>query len=159
MRKEVCEACRTNILGRPEVLWHLCREGEEYTLCSYSLDALLLHSLTPTQFHGLLGSGHTPEEFLLHADFYDQDGDALRPWVRSMGGLPEDLTDAVSMAALATVLKAADDFHVMRSANPEDKEAYYRLTRWLKTLEKLRVWLEASLEVSEDETADEHDRV
>jgi hypothetical protein len=40
---------------------------------------LTTYSLTKKQFKNLLKNGHTATEFLLHGDFYDEEGNAQQP--------------------------------------------------------------------------------
>ncbi len=72
-----CECCK-----KFEVQWTLkdqIDENIEYNVCSNCLDALINRNLSKKQFKNLLTNGHTIKEFLLHDDFYDDDGTALQP--------------------------------------------------------------------------------
>lgn len=73
IRQELkCEACShmaQNILINDAV----------YYLCSNCLFEIITHNLSPEGFKSLLKAGHTAEEFLLHSDFFDEEGNALQP--------------------------------------------------------------------------------
>lgn len=153
MRKERCEACHTNVRGDVTLLWHLWREDVEYTLCTGCLPALLSLSLNPTQFHCLVASGHSVKEFLLHRDFYDEDGFRLYPAELREDASLVDIAEALRVVALATVFRVADDLHVGRSASGGSEETYFRRACWLDALDKLSRRLEASLGLSDGKTA------
>ena len=75
----ICEAC-----GERHVQWILKdsykdRNTKDYRVCSTCLILLANTNLSSEQFKNLLSSGHTDAEFLLHGDFYDDDGNALQP--------------------------------------------------------------------------------
>ena len=75
--KKYCEICETN-----EVQWVLAGtyEGDiPYNVCANCLHPLVNLCLTNKQFKALLKNGHTDEEYLLHGDFYDGNGNALQP--------------------------------------------------------------------------------
>jgi hypothetical protein len=50
-----------------------------YFVCSNCLPDLVTYNLKKKQLRNLAKSGHTQSEFLLHEDFYDEDGTALQP--------------------------------------------------------------------------------
>ena len=75
-----CEACN----GPLSVKSTLTEEyyGEiisKYMLCANCLLNLVTLSLSPKQFKNLIRNGHTTDEFYLHGDFYDEDGNAMQP--------------------------------------------------------------------------------
>lgn len=51
-----------------------------YKVCGNCLLKLVIHSLSPEEFRGLIASGHHENEFYLHEDFYDEEGNALQPF-------------------------------------------------------------------------------
>lgn len=72
-----CQACEKH-----EEQWVL--EGTytgdvPYHVCSNCLIPLVNLSLTKKQFKNLLKNGHKDDEYLLHGDFYDEQGNALQP--------------------------------------------------------------------------------
>lgn len=77
---KLCEACDKN-----KEMWHLqdvYGEGTPpYKVCANCLTPLTAYSLSPKQFKNLLKNGHTVSEFLLHEDFYDDEGKALQPFL------------------------------------------------------------------------------
>lgn len=80
MIKMGCESCETG-----DVQWNLTDVYEEkvkYKVCSTCLMFLTTHSLPKDCFKNLIKNGHKTSEFLLHEDFYDNDGNALQPVLR-----------------------------------------------------------------------------
>jgi hypothetical protein len=72
---QLCESCS----GR-ERQWDLKSDnGEVYLLCSNCLIELVNLCLSPAHFKSLIRNGHKATEFMLHSDFYDEDGIALQP--------------------------------------------------------------------------------
>ena len=78
---EKCQIC-----GKHEVQWELKSTlGDEserdpiYKICSNCLDNLVNRNLSQKQFKNILKNGHSDNEYLLHEDFYDEDGNALQP--------------------------------------------------------------------------------
>ena len=73
-----CESCK-----RWESQWILKStldpKEKPYKVCSNCLLPLVGEALDKKQFKNLLKSGHKDEEFLLHEDFYDEEGRALQP--------------------------------------------------------------------------------
>lgn len=71
-----CEGCGSVIQWflrdryHPEVI---------YNVCSNCLLDLVMNSLSKKQFSNLLKSDHKTSEFLLHGDFYSEEGEALQP--------------------------------------------------------------------------------
>ena len=51
----------------------------EYFLCKNCETDFVNTNLSPDQFDSLIENGHTTKEFMLHDDFYDEDGNALQP--------------------------------------------------------------------------------
>jgi hypothetical protein len=74
MKKE-CEACDREVQGI------LVDQGEDkpYHLCNNCMFALINTCLSKEQFKKLIVCGHQDNEFYLHDDFYDEDGNALQP--------------------------------------------------------------------------------
>ena len=73
----ICESC-----NKGEVQWILkdaYGKSKNYKICSNCLNNLTSCNLRPHQFKNLLANGHSDTEFLLHGDFYDEDGCALQP--------------------------------------------------------------------------------
>ena len=71
-----CQACEN---GQYQAELILVGENSPYKLCMNCLHDLNELNLSPEQFKNLLANGHSNTEFLLHNDFYDEDGDALQP--------------------------------------------------------------------------------
>ena len=72
-----CEACKHE--EHQWVLTDTLDASVSYYLCGNCLPALVNYHLSKKQFRHLLKAGHTTMEFLLHEDFYDEDGRALQP--------------------------------------------------------------------------------
>jgi hypothetical protein len=75
--KKGCEAC-----DYPEVQWELVDKlgtDKTYKVCSNCLLPLVGHALSKKQFNKLLKSSHKRDEFLLHSDFYSEQGEAMQP--------------------------------------------------------------------------------
>jgi len=70
-----CEACKS---FEVQVKLKLIDE-KEYLLCMNCLNNLIDLRLSQTQFLNLIESGHSKLDFLLHSDFYDDEGIALQP--------------------------------------------------------------------------------
>lgn len=62
-------------------------EGEDYYLCADCLVEIVNHALTPEHFFNLLNHGHVSSEFLLHSDFYDENGMELQSKFRMIDSL------------------------------------------------------------------------
>ena len=54
-------------------------EYKDYHLCQNCLIKLVLNCLSKTQYKNLIKNGHSPNEFMIHEDFYDKKGNALQP--------------------------------------------------------------------------------
>jgi hypothetical protein len=79
MTLKLCESC-----GKFEVQWKLkdqIGDNKTYNVCTNCLQGLMLYDLSPVEYKNLLKNGHKATEFLLHDDFYDEDGRALQPVV------------------------------------------------------------------------------
>jgi hypothetical protein len=50
-----------------------------FRVCANCLTFLVNLSLTKKQFKNLIKNGHSSTEFLLHGDFYDDEGNAVQP--------------------------------------------------------------------------------
>ena len=73
----ICEACGIGL-----VQWFLQDRYNvlvTYKVCTACLQRLITLNLTPEQYKHLLSEGHKDNEFLLHSDFYDGEGNALQP--------------------------------------------------------------------------------
>ena len=53
--------------------------GTIYKLCMNCVHDFGNYNLSPKQFKALLKNGHENWEFMLHDDFYDDDGNAIQP--------------------------------------------------------------------------------
>jgi hypothetical protein len=74
----LCQACKDH--ENQVVLSDASKNPDKpYKLCQNCLGQLVNLSLTKKQYKNLLKSGHSPREFLIHDDFYDEDGKALQP--------------------------------------------------------------------------------
>ena len=73
---ELCECCKEN-----EVQYELKSSivNVTYKVCGNCLQPLVCYQLEPEQFKNLLATGHNDEEFLIHGDFYDDDGVMQQP--------------------------------------------------------------------------------
>ncbi len=72
---EVCEACKINLIS---VVEESDDERQPYRLCLECRDRLVKYSLKPNEWYNLAVI-HSPKKFLLHDDFYDDDGEATQP--------------------------------------------------------------------------------
>lgn len=77
----VCESC-----GERHVQWilkdaYVHRNTKGYRVCSSCLLMLVNCDLSAKNFKNILNNGHSDNEFLLHEDFYDEEGNALQPKV------------------------------------------------------------------------------
>ena len=73
----ICEAC---INGPVQwILKDAYGRSKNYKVCSNCLQRLVTYNLMPYQFKNLVANGHKETEFLIHGDFYDEDGVALQP--------------------------------------------------------------------------------
>jgi hypothetical protein len=75
--KMKCECCKK--FPHQWVLTDTLDNSVSYFVCSNCLPALVEYNLSRKQFGNLIKSGHSLDEFLLHEDFYDEDGTALQP--------------------------------------------------------------------------------
>lgn len=71
-----CEACDKEYIS--VVMNELKTDEETYVVCANCLISLVCRDLSSEQYKNLLKNGHSAEEFLLHSDFYDEDGNALQ---------------------------------------------------------------------------------
>ena len=74
-----CECCKEN-----EIQWELKDPkdwdgGVIYLVCGNCIIDVVCHKLSPEKFFNLLNSGHLDDEFLLHHDYYDKNGNAIQP--------------------------------------------------------------------------------
>jgi hypothetical protein len=83
--KMKCEACRKT--EHQWVLTDTMDESVSYFVCSCCLARLNNYDLTKKQFRNLIKAGHTQDEFLLHDDFYDEDGEAMQPQAPDKDGI------------------------------------------------------------------------
>ncbi|GIN21231.1 MAG TPA: hypothetical protein DEO65_12655 [Bacillus bacterium] len=72
---ELCEACKINSISVEE---ESDDENQPYRLCQGCRDRLVRYSLKPIEWYNLAVI-HSPKKFLLHDDFYDDDGEAAQP--------------------------------------------------------------------------------
>jgi hypothetical protein len=75
--KMKCEACRKT--EHQWVLTDTMDDSVSYFVCSNCLFRLNTLNLSKKQFRNLIKSGHDQSEYLLHDDFYDEDGQAMQP--------------------------------------------------------------------------------
>ena len=72
---DLCEACKRNEATVVEI-------GDDpnqpYNLCDSCHERLLKYSLRPLEWYNLAVT-HSPNKFLLHDDFYEEDGEACQP--------------------------------------------------------------------------------
>ncbi|WP_286163767.1 hypothetical protein [Bacillus sp. AFS088145] len=72
---KLCEACKLDLI-------HVEENSEDpnqpYKLCDYCHERLLKRSLKPIEWYNL-AVVHSPKKYLLHDDFYDDDGKACQP--------------------------------------------------------------------------------
>lgn len=104
----VCEACKRNPIGVEE---ESDVPTQPYKICEGCHERLMSNSLKPIEWYNL-AVFHSPMSFLLHDDFYEEDGEATQP--------EEDVV--VTQQDLAPTLK-----NVMK-----DMEALidFAITRW-----------------------------
>lgn len=70
-----CQACK---IKQTEVIEKCDDENQPYELCKECHSRLLNYALRPIEWYNL-ASIHTYNKFLLHDDFYDDDGTATQP--------------------------------------------------------------------------------
>jgi hypothetical protein len=72
----ICECC-----NKEEAVYEIkCKwEDRPYKVCIGCSKDLVCYQLPKTGFKNLLSNGHTDTEFLLHEDFYDDDGNMMQP--------------------------------------------------------------------------------
>ncbi len=71
-----CEICGS------ELQWTLVDEYHpevKYKVCSNCLIHLVNNALPSKSWKKLIKNGHNENEFILHGDFYDEEGNALQP--------------------------------------------------------------------------------
>jgi len=77
--KKLCQCC-----NQSEHKWKLgsaYKDEPVYAVCSNCLILLTTYSLRPEMYKNLLKNGHKATEFLLHDDFYDDEGNALQSFL------------------------------------------------------------------------------
>lgn len=72
---DLCEACKKNKIN---VLETSDDPNQPYKLCNQCHERLLKRSLRPIEWYNL-AVVHSPKKFLLHDDFYEEDGEASQP--------------------------------------------------------------------------------
>ncbi|AGK53676.1 hypothetical protein [Bacillus sp. 1NLA3E] len=72
---ELCEACKINEINVVETPDD---PNQPYKLCYQCHERLLKRSLRPIEWYNL-AVVHSPNKFLLHDDFYEEDGEACQP--------------------------------------------------------------------------------
>lgn len=75
---KLCE-CGCGNIGLVRLSITADQNAIRYDVCMNCLIALVNLSLSPKQFKSLLRRGHKDTEYLLHGDFYDNEGNALQP--------------------------------------------------------------------------------
>lgn len=113
-----CEACE---LVAPTVIEPCDDEVEPYRLCQPCHERLIARSLRPLEWFNL-AKRHSWSQYLLHDDFYDEDGTATQP---------ED-----------NVVEAASHKAPRLSEVGDDAEALldYSITRWHLETETKKAW-------------------
>ncbi len=72
--------CECNCGNEGDVILKLLgTKPSEYKLCMNCHLNITNCNLSKKQFKALIDNGHTIKEFLLHEDFYDEEGNALQP--------------------------------------------------------------------------------
>jgi hypothetical protein len=72
---DLCEACKRNEINVVETSDD---PNQPYKLCNQCHERLLKYSLRPIEWYNL-AAVHSPNKFLLHDDFYEEDGEACQP--------------------------------------------------------------------------------
>lgn len=72
---DLCEACKRNKINVVEAS---DEPNQPFKLCNQCHERLLKYSLRPIEWYNL-AVAHSPNEFLLHDDFYEEDGEACQP--------------------------------------------------------------------------------
>ncbi|MGS2778279.1 hypothetical protein ACVBAX_12990 [Robertmurraya sp. GLU-23] len=72
---DLCEACKRNEINVVETSDD---SNQPYKLCNQCHERLLKYSLRPIEWYNL-AVVHSPNKFLLHDDFYEEDGEACQP--------------------------------------------------------------------------------
>ncbi|WP_413306290.1 hypothetical protein AA0X95_05475 [Bacillus sp. 1P10SD] len=72
---DLCEACKINEINVVETSDD---PNQPYKLCIHCHERLLNYSLRPIEWYNLAVI-HSPNKFLLHDDFYEEDGEASQP--------------------------------------------------------------------------------
>ncbi|MDQ0230185.1 hypothetical protein [Metabacillus malikii] len=72
---ELCQACKTNPTSIKD---HSDDENQPYRLCHSCHERLIKYSLKPIEWYNLAVI-HSPNKFLLHDDFYEENGEATQP--------------------------------------------------------------------------------
>jgi hypothetical protein len=72
---DLCEACKINEMNVVEASDD---PDQPYKLCDQCHNRLLKYSLRPTEWYNL-AAVHSPNKYLLHDDFYEEDGEACQP--------------------------------------------------------------------------------
>ena len=75
MITDLCEACERNEINVVETSDD---PNQPYKLCNQCHERLLKYSLRPIEWYKL-AVVHSPNKFLLHDDFYEEDGEACQP--------------------------------------------------------------------------------
>ena len=75
MVTDLCEACKRNEINVVETSDD---PNQPYKLCNQCHERLLKYSLRPIEWYNL-AAVHSPNKFLLHDDFYEEDGEACQP--------------------------------------------------------------------------------
>ncbi|MHA3774781.1 hypothetical protein ACXR0O_24935 [Verrucomicrobiota bacterium sgz303538] len=116
----ICEACER---ARAEVIEPCDNPGEPYHLCTRCLQWLHARSLRPVEWYNL-AKRHGWEQFLLHDDFYDDDGTATQP---------EDHVEAPNEHLAPTLAEVSGSAGLLLD---------YSVTRWHFEPELERAWAE-----------------
>ncbi|KKL56064.1 hypothetical protein LCGC14_2249170 [marine sediment metagenome] len=71
-----CEICESDLQWILNDAYH---PNVKYEVCSNCIVLLVNCSLTKKFWKKLIANGHSDNEFLLHGDLYDDEGNALQP--------------------------------------------------------------------------------
>jgi hypothetical protein len=128
---DLCEACKTNKINVVET----CDDpNQPYKLCNQCHERLLKLSLRPIEWYNL-AVVHSPNKFLLHDDFYDEDGEASQP---EENVVVNDKDKAPTLKDVQNDLESLLDFSITRWFLEEDVIKALREHDKLSTLKSVK---------------------